>query len=125
MTDYAKLGAEIGALVQAKQIAYGDSFSKSGAVMRIFYPNGISPRQMDNALTIVRVIDKIFRVASAPESGDPMGESPWRDICGYSQLATAREEEERALQAAEAKAKLLLCPEGVAHPVSECLTRHP
>src|SRR6185436_3957030 len=37
---YVTIGQEIGELVEKKQQAYGDSFGKSGAVLRILYPNG-------------------------------------------------------------------------------------
>jgi hypothetical protein len=89
---YTEIGAEIGKLVAEKQHAYGDAFGKSGAVMRILYPDGIPAEKLDDALTVVRVLDKLFRVATAPPSGDPMGESPWRDVCGYSILAIRRAE---------------------------------
>ncbi|RUO94831.1 hypothetical protein D7Y11_02575 [Corallococcus sp. AB018] len=92
MSDYGELGAAIGALVTTKQAAHGDSFGKSGAVMRILYPDGIPPERMDDALTVVRVLDKLFRIAT---DRDALGESPWRDIAGYALLSVARSERER------------------------------
>lgn len=89
MSDYGKLGAEIGALVAQKQAAYGDSFGKSGAVMRLLYPDEIPPEKLDDALTVVRVVDKLFRIAT---DRDALGESPWRDIAGYALLAVERQE---------------------------------
>lgn len=89
--DYEALGSDIGRLVDSKQQAYGDSFGKSGKVMRVLYPNGISPAQMDDALTLVRILDKMFRIAQNG-TRDPMGESPYRDIAGYALLACARKE---------------------------------
>jgi hypothetical protein len=91
-SNFEALGADVGALVTAKQAAYGDSFGKSGAVMRILYPDGIAPERMDDALTVVRVLDKLFRIATAR---DALGESPWRDIAGYALLSVARVERER------------------------------
>ena len=82
--SYETLGSSIGALVQSKQLAYGDSFSKSPKIMAVLYPDGISPDQMASALTIVRVVDKLNRLAT--NRVDLMGESPWRDIAGYSLL---------------------------------------
>lgn len=84
---YEEIGAEIGKLVASKQAAYGDSFGKSGAVMRILYPDGISVEKLDDALTVVRVLDKLFRIAT---DRDALGESPWRDICGYGLLSAAK-----------------------------------
>lgn len=88
-TTYENLGREIGKLVATKQQAYGDSFGKSGDVMRILYPDGIPVDQLDDALTVVRVLDKLFRIAT---DKDALGESPWRDIAGYALLAVARSE---------------------------------
>ncbi len=85
---YKKLGNEIGALVQEKQSAYGDSFGKAGNVLRELYPDGIRPDQFDDALCIVRIVDKLFRIATKK---DAFGESPYRDIAGYGLLGAARD----------------------------------
>ena len=90
---YEQLGESIGQLVAEKQAAYGDSFSKAGAVLRILYPNGISSSQLDDALTITRVLDKLFRIATKK---DAFGESPWRDIVGYGLLAAERDNQRAA-----------------------------
>lgn len=91
--DYKSIGEQIGALVNQKQAAYGDAFGKSGAIMRILYPNGIAPEQMDDALTVVRVVDKLFRIAT---DRDALGESPWQDIAGYAVLSVARVQRQKA-----------------------------
>ena len=85
--DYRRLGLEVGKLVNEKQLAYGDSFGKSGAIMKILYPEGISVDKMDDALCVVRILDKLFRLATQPKA---FGESPYRDIAGYALLGLAR-----------------------------------
>lgn len=90
--EYEKLGAEIGRLVEQKQAAYGDAFGKSGEVLRILYPTGIPPEKLDDAAAIIRVLDKLFRIAT---DRDALGESPWRDIAGYALLGAARAERKR------------------------------
>lgn len=92
MTNFAALGQEIGKLVAEKQAAYGDSFGKAGAVMRILYPGGIPADKIDDALCLVRIIDKMFRIATAK---DALGESPYRDISGYGMLGAAKDENRR------------------------------
>jgi hypothetical protein len=87
VTNYEEIGSELGRLVAEKQRAYGDSFGKSGRVMRILYPDGVSPDQLDDALAIVRVVDKLFRIAT---DRDAFGEDPWRDVAGYALLGAAR-----------------------------------
>ena len=86
---YVLLAQEIGATVEEKQLAYGDSFGKAGQVMQILYPNGIAPEQMSDALCVVRIIDKLFRIAT---DRDALAESPYRDIAGYALLGASRVE---------------------------------
>lgn len=84
---YEELGSSVGRLVSDKQKAYGDSFGQSGQVLRILYPNGIDPSQYDDALPLIRIIDKLFRIANQK---DYAGESPYTDIIGYGLLGLAR-----------------------------------
>lgn len=87
--QYYETATNMAKLVTEKQAAYGDSFGKAGDIMRILYPDGIASDKMDDALTIVRVIDKLFRVATKK---DAFGESPWKDVMGYALLATVRDQ---------------------------------
>lgn len=84
--DYVALATEIGTLVEAKNAAYGSSFAKCGDFLRILYPDGIAPAQYQDALLIVRIFDKLMRIATAK---DALGESPYRDITGYGLLGAA------------------------------------
>lgn len=86
---WAVIGEDVGLLVAAKQAAYGDSFGRAGEVLRVLYPDGIRPDQYGDLLTIARVLDKLFRVAT---DRDAFGESPWRDVAGYALLAVNRDE---------------------------------
>lgn len=85
-TSYAAVASEIARMVSEKQAAYGDSFGRAHEVMRILYPAGI-PADCRDALTVVRVVDKLFRIAT---DRDAFGESPWRDIAGYALLEVER-----------------------------------
>ena len=84
---YSQRGKEIGELVERKNQAYGDSFRKSGEILRILYPNGMEPDQYDDVLAIARIIDKLFRIAT---DRDALNESPWEDIAGYGVLRSAQ-----------------------------------
>lgn len=84
---FAADGFNVGKLVENKQQAYGDSFGRSGECLRQMYPNGIDPEQYDDVLTIARMLDKLFRIASDPKAFD---ENPYRDLCGYSLLGMKR-----------------------------------
>jgi len=81
--NYEELGREIGALIQEKQQSYGDSFHKSGEVMKLLFPKGIPPESYVDALALVRIIDKLFRLATDPGYN---GENSWGDIAGYALL---------------------------------------
>ena len=96
---YESYASEIGAMVDEKQKVYGDSFGRAHKVFEEFladYKYGDSyviPKELlPHLLTLTRMVDKLFRIASNPV-GDRMGESPYRDIAGYSILAAAREED--------------------------------
>jgi len=80
---YEALGREVGALVDEKQAAYGDSFGKSAEYLRILYPNGVPPEKYQDMLCLVRIFDKAMRLATKK---DAFGESPYRDIAGYGLL---------------------------------------
>lgn len=81
--DLKELGKRIGELVSAKNEAYGNSFGTSGDALRILYPYGIRPDQYDDALALVRIWDKMKRIATHK---DAFGESPFVDIAGYGIL---------------------------------------
>lgn len=87
--SYVEIGKQIGELVETKQAAYGDSFGRSGEVLRQLYPNGIAVDQYDDMLAVVRIIDKLFRICT---DRDALGESPYKDIAGYALLGIKRVE---------------------------------
>ncbi len=82
---YEQTGRLIGSLVDAKNEAYGDSFNQSGKILKILYPKGVQPEQYRDMLAMVRVIDKLFRVANQKDAFD---ENPWADIAGYAILSS-------------------------------------
>lgn len=84
--NFRSIGENIGGLVEEKQKQYGDSFGRSGEVLRVLYPDGIEPDQYDEMLSITRVIDKIFRLTE----GDQGNESAWQDIAGYALLGVRK-----------------------------------
>ena len=92
MKDYVGIAKDIGLLVKEKQEAYGDSFSKSEEIIKVLYPNGVKPENYRDLLTITRIIDKLFRIATRK---DAFGESPYRDIAGYALLGIASDLEEK------------------------------
>ena len=88
MKTYSSLGTTIGRLVEEKDQAYGSSFQRSQEILKILYPDGVQPNQYCDMLGMIRVIDKLFRIANRKEA---FGESPWKDIAGYGLLGVANE----------------------------------
>ena len=88
-STYKQLGRQIGAMVDAKSAAYGDSFGKSSDYLRLLYPNGVKPSQFDAMLLLVRDFDKSMRIAT---DEDAFGESPFQDKAGYAMLGARMHE---------------------------------
>lgn len=89
---YVEPALQLAYLLEQKQKAYGDAFGSMEAVFKILYPDGIQPYQYKDLLTVVRMMDKVFRISNMPpEDKDIMGEEPYKDIAGYALLALHRE----------------------------------
>ena len=91
---FLQIATEIGILVDEKNKAYGDSFAKTGEFLRLLYPNGIPPEKYGDALCLVRIWDKMKRIAT---DKDALGESPYRDIAGYALLGIRMTESSKPL----------------------------
>tara|TARA_R110000796_G_C14363801_1_gene413151 strand:- start:108 stop:395 length:288 start_codon:yes stop_codon:yes gene_type:complete len=87
MNNFSDIGYSVGELVSDKQLAYGDSFGRSGECLRQMFPDGIKTEQYDDLLTIARILDKLFRIANNPNA---FSENPYQDIVGYGLLGMNR-----------------------------------
>lgn len=92
MRTFAEIAAEVAELVKAKNAAYGEAHFKSAAILRLLFPAGVPVDRMHDLALIVRVLDKLCRIAT---DRDAFGEDPWRDINGYSLLKLRHGEQER------------------------------
>lgn len=81
---YEVIGQLVGQLVDEKQKAYGRAFQKVGQISQVLYPEGVPVEKMTDFTLVVRVLDKICRIAGGEKTA--FGESPWRDIAGYGLL---------------------------------------
>lgn len=93
VSQFQAVAWELGCIVTEKNIKYGDAFDKSGDFLALLYPEGITPDKVHDALTLVRMFDKMMRIATAK---DAFGEDPFSDIGGYAILAVARRQRENA-----------------------------
>jgi hypothetical protein len=95
MSRFLPIAQQIGELVERKNAAYGSSFEKSGPALRLLFPAGIPSAQMEDALLLARIWDKMQRIAT---DRDALGESPYRDIAGYGILGAALHESRKESQ---------------------------
>lgn len=82
MKSYEQIGSDLVELLEEKRKAYGDGFNGVPKMLDILYPDGIQPKDYPNLLTLVRILDKIYRISNNDKSEDP-----WFDIAGYCFLA--------------------------------------
>mgnify|MGYP001618455572 CR=1 FL=1 len=80
---FEEIGMNVGALVDEKNAAYGDSFNQTGKLLAIMCPNGISVERYPDLLCFVRSMDKWMRIFT---DKDAFGESPYKDLAGYAIL---------------------------------------
>ena len=90
--SYEEVGRAVGALVDEKNKAYGSAFSKAGDFLKLLYPNGITPEQYGDSLLLVRIFDKMVRIAT---DKDAFGESPYGDIAGYGILGKDKDDQRK------------------------------
>ena len=83
------IAEELALLTADKNEAYGNSFEDSPYILRKLYPNGVQPDQYEDFLAIVRILDKLKRVAT---NKNAFGENPWKDIAGYGLVQLTIEE---------------------------------
>lgn len=88
--NYVETGKQIGELVQGKNEMYGDAFNKSGEFLEILYPDGIRPDQYKDMLAVVRIFDKLMRIAN----GNQGNENAFMDIAGYGILKSIEDKSE-------------------------------
>jgi len=91
MKSFEELGAQLGKLVSAKNKAYGNAAVNTAKMLRVAFPDGIPPEKYEDALLIIRVMDKILRAANDKNA---FGESPWEDIGGYGILGWRKDLEQ-------------------------------
>jgi hypothetical protein len=81
--DWGEIFGEVAVVVDRSNKAYGDAFHMSAAFLKLLWPEGVPPEQYADMLAIIRIFDKLMRIAS---SRGAFGESPARDIAGYGGL---------------------------------------
>lgn len=86
MRSFQELAKGIADLVTEKEKAYGSAFDKAGDFLRVLYPDGIKPEQYKDMLCIVRVFDKLMRIATSYENTEEKKVDAYSDLMGYGLL---------------------------------------
>lgn len=68
-------------------------FGQAGKVLKVLYPNGINTDQYDDLLCLLRILDKLFRIAQRGKVIE--GESPYLDIAGYGLLGCVKDKKNK------------------------------
>lgn len=74
VNTYKQIADEIADLVTEKQKAYGNSFGEAESFLKLLYPDGIPVEKYKDMLTLVRIWDKIKRIAT---NKDALGDNSW------------------------------------------------
>nr|DAU09818.1 MAG TPA: Nucleotide modification associated domain 1 [Caudoviricetes sp.] len=89
MNKFEKIASDLSTILSMKNEAYGNAFDKTTQILTLLYPNGIKVDQFKDVHVLIRMLDKVARIA---RDNDPLGESPYMDIAGYAILSLARDE---------------------------------
>lgn len=88
---YSHVALETAKLVAKKQKQYGNSADKSAKVLEALYPDGIPVAAFGEALLMVRMLDKLSRIAQQAITGIQDTEDAWADLLGYSLLGLVQQ----------------------------------
>lgn len=88
-STFEQIANKVGALVDSKNKAYGNSFAKTEEFLKILYPDGIRPDQYKDLGLVFRIFDKMMRIASNKGAFE---ENPYQDIVGYGLLGMKENE---------------------------------
>jgi hypothetical protein len=100
--EFEKIATRIGKLVAEKNINYGNSFGHTGDIMKYLFPDGIPIGKYEVFLALVRIMDKIFRLATNPNYNN---ENSWADIAGYCVLMLGYEAQKADAEDGDSKDK--------------------
>jgi len=78
-SEFELVAEEVGKLVTEKNKAYGNSFAEAEQFLKLLFPNGIPLDSYSDMLCIVRIFDKLKRIATDKNA---FSENPYKDLLG-------------------------------------------
>ena len=82
--DVRSVACDVVVVVEEKNREYGSAFQKVSEILNILFPNGIPASKYHDVAILIRVLDKICRIASANDKD--VKKDAWLDITGYGLL---------------------------------------
>jgi len=82
--DVRSIACDIVSIVKEKNKEYGSAFQKVSEILNILFPNGIPTSKYHDVAILIRVLDKICRIASANDKD--VKKDAWLDLTGYGLL---------------------------------------
>ena len=82
------IACDVVKVVEEKNREYGSAFQKVGEILSILFPNGIPTNKYHDAAILIRVLDKVCRIANTNDKG--VKKDAWLDICGYALLRLSK-----------------------------------
>jgi len=82
--DVRSVACDVVVVVEEKNREYGSAFQKVSEILSILFPNGIPTSKYHDVAILVRVLDKICRIANANDKG--ARKDAWLDLTGYGLL---------------------------------------
>ena len=78
------IARDVAGIVREKNRGYGSAFQKVSHILSILFPNGIPTSKYHDVAILIRVLDKICRIATANDKD--VKKDAWLDIVGYGFL---------------------------------------
>ena len=82
--DLESISCDVVSIVKEKNKEYGSAFQKVSEILTILFPNGIPTNKYHDVAILIRVLDKVCRIASANDKD--VKKDAWLDLTGYGLL---------------------------------------
>ncbi len=82
--ELESISRDVVGVVKEKNREYGSAFQKVSEILTILFPNGIPTNKYHDVAILIRVLDKVCRIASANDKD--VKKDAWLDLTGYGLL---------------------------------------
>ena len=89
-----EVGEKLTNKVAEKNNAYGSAFEQITLMLLQLFPNGIPPEKYGDVSILIRLLDKVCRIANSQENFN--NEDAWDDIMGYAMVARVSKLKEKS-----------------------------